>query len=135
MYNLIVILGYRLKNNKITKKLENRLKEGLSLYHKFGKKRYSILVSGGKVRDNKNTTVTESSVMKKWLIDQGVPKKRIYTESRSQNTEQNIRYANNFMERNNVKNYIIVSCPEHLTRVKKYLKNEKNNRDKIIKQQ
>ena len=38
MYNLIVILGYRLKNNKITKKLENRLKEGLSLYHKFGKK-------------------------------------------------------------------------------------------------
>ena len=27
MYNLIVILGYRLKNNKITKKLENRLKK------------------------------------------------------------------------------------------------------------
>jgi len=125
MYNLIIILGYRLKNNKITKKLENRLKEGLSLYHKFAKQRYSILVSGGKVRDNKNTTVTESSVMKKWLIDHGVPKERIYTESRSQNTEQNIRYANNFMERNNVKNYIIVSCHNHLIRIKKYIKNEK----------
>lgn len=121
MYNLIVILGYRLKNNKIAKKLENRLKKGLSLYQKFAKSRYSILVSGGRVRDNKSTTVTESSVMKKWLIDQGVPKNKIYTESRSQNTEQNIRYVNNFIERNNIKNYIIVSCPNHLIRVKKYL--------------
>ena len=59
--------------------------------------------------------------MKKWLIDHGVPANKIYTESRSQNTEQNIRYASNFMKRHQVKKYVIVSCPEHLRRVKKII--------------
>ncbi len=59
-----------------------RLKKAFEIWKKFGGR---IYVSGGE----QNEKVSEASVMKKTLIEWGVPKNDIITEDRSKSTKEN----------------------------------------------
>jgi len=91
---------------KISYILEERLK----------KPKYNIIVSGGKLDKNK---ITEASVMKKYLIKNGIPKDKIISESRSKDTDENIRFSYNIIVKHKVKNIIIISSKSHYPKIKK----------------
>ena len=115
MKNIIIVLGNKLINNKISYILEERLKETLCIYKKT---KYNIIVSGGKLDKN---IVTEASVMKTYLIKNGIPKDKIISESRSKNTDENIRFSYNIIVKHKVKNIIIISSKSHYPKIMKYV--------------
>ena len=118
MKNIIIVLGHKLNNNKMSNILKERLKKTLKEYNKT---KFNIIVSGGKIDNN---TVTEASVMKKWLVKNGVPKNKIISEPRSKDTEQNVKYCNNIIKKLNIKYCTIISSKYHIKKIKFFAKNK-----------
>ena len=76
-YNLLVVLGHKLApNNKMHEILVKRLNKAVVFYRDYSIN--NIIVSGGIVGNK--TTCSEAYMMKKYLIENGVPKHVIYTE-------------------------------------------------------
>ena len=118
---VFIVLVHKLnKNNKISKRLKNRLDKFIEEYDN---KSYVIL-SGGK----NNSKVSEASKMYEYLLKKSIHTHRLLLEEKSTDTHENIKYSfelllNNFRE----KNYelIIISDENHLIKVEKLLKEPK----------
>lgn len=130
--NLIVILGEKLpKNGYVSKILQNRLDKAFQLYQNS-----LIIVSGGHVQ--KECIHTEAYVMKKYLIDKyQIPRDRIITETKSQNTIENAKYILKIIKQKNIlfDKMIVVSSFFHLKRVShifKYFYHKYINENKIL---
>ncbi len=92
--DFIIILGCALKNDGTpTPLLQSRIDRALKLYREQKKKtgkELTFVTSGGQGLDE---IVSESSSMKKYLTEQGIPENQIIEENRSVNTLENMRFS------------------------------------------
>ena len=117
MNNVFVILGNKLKkNSKISNILKSRLDKGIQKY----KKDDIIIVCGGNTSNEKHT---ESYVMKKYLINKGIPEKKILKESKSITTKENIFFLAKIIFKEKISEFSIISSKTHIPRVKKIVNN------------
>ncbi len=117
-YNAIVVLGgYLVYGNQLTKALTKRLNLAINLYNKQ-KIKPKIIVSGGKVRQE---TITEAEAMEKYLITHNIPPKNIIKEDKSKNTLENFKFSNEKLKELKInKNIAFVSNNFHILRAKIY---------------
>ena len=123
---IIIVLGNKLlSTGKITKILKKRLDKAIELY----KENDIFLLSGGNYANiyYKNVKIyhTESFEMKKYILNK-LPNANILCESRSLNTEENIKYCYQILKNADC-NILLISCKEHLTKVKNII--NKMNKD------
>jgi len=72
-----------------------------------------IIVSGGKVYIN---TQAEAQIVKRFLVDLGVPVARIIVEDQSRDTFENAIYSNRICKKNNYRTPILVTSAYHMKR-------------------
>ena len=88
----VLVLGARiLDENTPCKVLENRLISAIIYLQKFENSK--VIVSGGTGIDE---PISEGYVMKKYLINHGIDKHRIFVEDLSKNTFENLKIQNKF---------------------------------------
>ena len=71
-----------------------------------------IIVSGGVQKSG----VTESYLMKKWLIEKGIDANRIIPEDKSKDTVDNALNSVEILKVNNAKNIILITSASHIRR-------------------
>ncbi len=106
-----IVLGAAAWNEKPSPVFEERIRHGIWLY----KNGYvdKLIFTGGK---GKNSDYSESSVAKKYALENSVPSKDILIEEKSTITQENILYASEIVKENNFSKVIIVSDPLHMKR-------------------
>ena len=115
-YDCIVVLGASIKNNRPSKMLEERLKMAIELYeNKISSK---ILVSGDHIDDDYD----EVSVMKNYLIENGIPSEDIFMDHLGISTYDSILRTKLIYKANKV---LIVTQKYHLYRAL-YIANDIN---------
>lgn len=114
---ILIILGFKLNDDGgMNIILKNRLDKSVKLYCITN---YDlIIVSGGNVGRNKK--LTESSVMKKYLVEKHlIDSKIIIEENNSSDTNENAIETFKIIKKlENVKNITIITSEFHLKRVK-----------------
>lgn len=121
---VIIILGYRLTDGMINEILESRLELGLSLYLDSVKREHNsvIVVSGtttGTSTQAPSKMPSEASVMRRWLVEQGVLEECIYEEDKALDTIQNAVFSLKLIEELSLTSKAtlrIVSSDFHITR-------------------
>ncbi|WP_170031998.1 YdcF family protein [Alteribacillus bidgolensis] len=72
-----------------------------------------LIFTSGK---EENMKEAESEVARKYALENGAKREDIFIETKSHITEENIRYAKDIMQQNNIDNATIVSEPLHMKR-------------------
>lgn len=112
----VVVLGCRVRGVRPGKMLTRRLETACSLLQK--NPALLCVVSGGQGPDE---GCTEASAMKAWLTAHGVAAHRVYTEEKSVNTEQNLRYTAKLIGRTGLsKRVLLVTDGFHMYRSGRY---------------
>ncbi len=106
-YNCILVLGAGIRNNEPSPMLEDRLKTAIKLYQKGISKK--ILVSG----DHEFESHDEVNIMKKYLVDAGIPSSDVFMDHAGLSTYDSIYRAKHIFGANKV---IIVTQKYHLFR-------------------
>lgn len=106
-YDCIIILGAGVRNNQPSPMLEDRLLTGKELYNKKISKK--ILVSG----DHSKIDYNEVTVMKNYLIKNGIPSDKIFMDHSGLSTYDSIYRAKKIYKAQKV---IIVTQEYHLYR-------------------
>lgn len=106
-----IILGAAVWEDKPSLVFEERIKHGISLY----KNGYvdKLIFTGGK---GENSANSESSVARRYAIENSVPETDIFIEEVSKITQENIMFASKIAEENNISTVLIVSDPLHMKR-------------------
>lgn len=75
------------------------------------------IVSGGK---GEGEPQSEGSAMKEYLVSRGIEESRIFTEEKSRNTAENIRYSKKLIQEQNLEDYAVVcvSSNTHIPRIR-----------------
>lgn len=114
----LIVLGCKIRENRPSRMLKKRLNKALVLLKKY--ENLNCIVSGGQGSDE---DYAESFIMKKYLIEHGINKDRIFEENKSTNTFTNLFQSNIILEKNSLnENVIIVSDSFHLFRAYLYSK-------------
>lgn len=108
----LIVLGYVSKNGRIHPLLKERLDEAYKRFQQYGHK--YIIVSGGAVGSRRS----EAELMKKYLVEKGVPAKRVLKEDKSRNTVQNLIFSKQLMEQYQLKSFMIITNLFHVRRTK-----------------
>lgn len=108
----IIVLGYVSKDGRIHPLLKERLDEAYKQFQQYGHK--YIIVSGGAVGSRRS----EAELMKKYLVEKGVPAKRVLKEDKSHNTVQNLIFSKQLMEQYQLKSFMIITNLFHVRRTK-----------------
>lgn len=107
----IVVLGYALADDGTPQPtLIERLKVALAEYKL--NPQAAIIVSGGMPHGG----VTESYIMKQWLIKNGVPAPQIYIEDQSKDTVMNAIYSLPIVNKLAAKQIVLISSASHMRR-------------------
>lgn len=96
----IIILGAGIKGDKPTRLLKSRLNKAILCYEKNPD--IIIVVSGGMGHQEK---FTEAYVMKKFLIENGIPQENILTEDKSTSTYENFIFSKSILDDTLKKDY------------------------------
>ena len=99
----VVVLGCKAHGSEPSWMLSDRLAKAYSIL--TANPDVKCVVTGGKGDDEQ---YTEAYVMKKYLMDRGIPEERIYTEELSENTEQNLLYTRSLIELNGLSENIVI---------------------------
>ncbi len=117
-YDAIIVLGCGLRNGKdMSGTLKYRLDKGIELYEL---KQVPIVVSGGQGFDE---LVTEASVMKAYLVENGVPESDIVEEDKSTSTEENFKFSKVMLDEMFTDDYSVVFTTNdfHVYRSSRYM--------------
>ena len=107
----IIVLGAKLIGDQPSTMLRLRLDEAILLYNQgFAQ---TIIVSGAQGLDE---IATEASIMRNYLVVQGIPPEKIYLEEKSYNTYQNLLNSKAIMREHGFRHAIIVSNASHIRR-------------------
>lgn len=88
----IVVLGAQVyADGQLSPQLELRMEAALAEYERLPR---LIITCGGR---GKNEPAPEGDLMRKWLLDKGVPENMVFSESTSTNTMQNLKNARRFL--------------------------------------
>lgn len=110
-YDVLICLGYVLKNNQMNDTLRYRLNlltEKAKLYPAA-----KIILCGGLSESN---TITEAELMEKYLLEKGIDSSKIIKEDSSATTIENIENARVFL--NNNDNILLISSSYHCLRAR-----------------
>jgi uncharacterized SAM-binding protein YcdF (DUF218 family) len=111
----IVILGHpALKDGSPSPILRERINKGIELYNK--KISSKIICTGAAVKNK----YIEAEIIKKELINAGIPSENIICETKARSTWENIKYTKDIMGKENFLKIVIVSSPAHVRRASIY---------------
>ena len=99
----LVILGCQVRNGAPSLMLQGRL-EAAYVYLKEHEA-VKAVVSGGKGEDE---TISEAQCMKDWLVGRGISPDRIFMEDRSVNTEENLRFSKEIIDKNHLPSAVTI---------------------------
>lgn len=112
--NTVIILGCRVKGDKPSLALIERCKAGARYLSK--NENAIAILSGGQGKDE---LISEADCMKALLINYGIDEGRLFVESKSTSTFENLAFSKRIIEKNNLdKRIAIVSSDYHLFRAK-----------------
>jgi uncharacterized SAM-binding protein YcdF (DUF218 family) len=109
--DVAIVLGAAVWGEQPSPGLRERLNQALTLYRR-GYAPY-LLVTGGLGEGKK---VDEATVMKRYLVEQGVPEERILLENQAHDTYENLQFSKQLMEQHDLRTALIVSHGYHLAR-------------------
>lgn len=110
-YDSLIVLGAQVKEDgTLSNQLRLRLEKTLEIYQQ---KEVIIITTGAR---GENEPVEEAVAMKEWLVQNGVPENMIYAESKSLNTLENIKFANQLLDQFGRHSPAIVTSDYHLPR-------------------
>lgn len=92
--NFIIVLGEKLVDNQLSLSLRNRLDRAFEIFEDANRTPI-IIVSGGQTDQSYSS---ESSVMKAYLVEGGIPAELIIEENQSLDTRENLRFSKNILE-------------------------------------
>jgi len=124
---IFLILGHKLEDDSsMNEVLVNRLDKALSFYELY--KPEKIIVTGGVT--NKNTSISESKMMKEYLVSKGIDSSIILEEDKALVTKDNIINIKEMLIQLNPSEVIMFTSNYHAARwynnpvrfFKKYLK-------------
>ncbi|SEF45889.1 YdcF family protein [Paenibacillus sp. UNC499MF] len=117
----VVILGSGLKGYELSLTLQQRLDAALP--YVSGKKDVSVVVSGGQ---GPGENVPEAVAMRDYLVKKGIAENRIFLESRSTSTSENLRFTKAVLKEKGVtdRKILIVTSDYHMYRAKLLAKRE-----------
>lgn len=120
--DFIITLGYVLNDNgTMSDVLIGRLEQTYkaALLNKDAK----IIVTGGVQK----TGITESYIMKNWLIEKGIETDRIIIEDKARDTVENSLYSADILKKYNAKKVILITSASHIRRGTALLQEAGNN--------
>ncbi|MDT8900591.1 YdcF family protein [Anaeroselena agilis] len=109
--DVMIVLGSRVFGTEPGPMLRLRLEEAVRLYRQGLAP--TIIVSGARGEDE---AVAEAFAMRDYLVKQGIPGERIFTEDGSYNTYQNLANSQAMMAARGYRRAIIVSNASHIHR-------------------
>lgn len=93
----LVLLGCQVKNGKPSRMLKSRLDAALDFLS--ANDNVNVVVSGGKGDDE---LISEAECMRNYLVEKGIASDRIFMEDKSTNTEENLSFSLEIIEKNNL---------------------------------
>ncbi|MEJ8547239.1 YdcF family protein [Brevibacillus borstelensis] len=109
--DVAIVLGAAVWGERPSPGLRERLDQALELYRQ-GYVPY-LLVTGGL---GEGKTSTEASVMRNYLVEQGVPEDRIFMEHQARDTYENLLFSKEIMQQHGLSQALVVSHDYHLAR-------------------
>ncbi|PYS71881.1 MAG: protein sanA-like protein [Acidobacteria bacterium] len=106
-----VVLGAAVWSNSVSPVFRERINHAIDLYRR-GKVR-KIIFTGGQGNANEPT---EASAARSHAVANGIPLQAILIEQKSHTTYENIVYAKQIADANNLKKVLLVSDPMHMRR-------------------
>lgn len=100
----LIVLGCQITGDRPAPILRNRLQAALTYLQAHPTA--SCIVTGGQGSDEAHT---EASVMKGWLIAQGIAPHRIYTEVRATNTCENLTFSAELLAENRLGSQVVIA--------------------------
>lgn len=107
----LIVLGHKLHNDLPNEVLKYRLRGALK--YADNNMNTKIVLSGGKTKGN---TISEASVMKEYLIKNGIDSRRIILEDKSTDTVENISNCKTYIDINS--KVVLLSSNYHIVRSK-----------------
>lgn len=104
----VIVLGARVYGDRVSRSMKDRLDAAIVYLNENPDS--VCIVSGGR---GDNETVTEASVMRRYLISCGIPEERIFVEDQSSDTEENLRYSKKILEENNLNRSIALATNDY----------------------
>lgn len=115
--DIAVILGNKVnEDGQLSERLEKRMERGLQLYQ--NKRVHKIVVSGGFGKEG----FFEGEKMKEYLLKNKVPENNIVVDNHGDNTEATVKNTLRLKDSLGFKSVIVVSQYFHVTRTKKFFK-------------
>ncbi len=106
-----IALGAAIQNDRPSPVFQARIDHAIALFQR--RQVQSIIFTGGQGEGDR---LSESQAAKNYAIDQGIPPDRIFTESISRTTRQNLLEAQKIIQAQNFSNCLLVSDPLHMKR-------------------
>lgn len=103
----VIVLGCQVKGEEPSEMLKGRLNAALELLS--DRSDAICIVSGGK---GKGEDISEAEAMRRYLSEKGISESRIFTESRSVNTRENMRLSAELLKERGIENGIVVVTNE-----------------------
>ena len=108
----VIVLGCKANNGYPSMMLAARLETATE--YLLENPQAVCIVTGGQGRDE---IEPEAETMERWLITKGIEKERIYKENKASDTEENIRFSKEIIEKEQLStNVIIISESYHVYR-------------------
>ena len=109
--DVAIILGAGTSNDEVSPVYRERINHGIWLYEN-GYVDFLILTGGV----GKGNNASDAYIAKQYAISKSVPEQVIFIEETSTITEENLQNAKVIMDKNSLKDAIIVSDPLHMKR-------------------
>lgn len=124
---VILVLGYALHDDgSMDDKLVKRLEIAQSVAQHYPNAK--IIVSGGVAQSG----VTESFLMRQWLIDKGVKSENIIVEDKSTDTVSNALNSMSIIKKMNAKQAVLVTSASHIRRATAVLEQAAANLNYVL---
>ena len=116
----VLVLGAAINGDRPSRMLADRLNTAVNYLEKNPDS--VCIVSGGQGSDEETT---EAQVMFDYLVEKGIAPSRIFQEDRSTNTEENIRFSREIIEREGLNPHVVIATQEfHQYRAQSLAKKE-----------
>ena len=104
----IIVLGCQVRGDKPSIALKNRTMLGVD-YLKNNPNTVAVLCGGQGSGEN----ISEAECMKRIMLEYGIDESRIFIEDKSTSTKENIMYAKDILDENNLGSDIVIATSEY----------------------
>ncbi|WP_235515394.1 YdcF family protein [Curtobacterium sp. Leaf183] len=110
--DVVVVLGSGLVRGEVSPLLRSRLDKGLEVWrHSTAQGRAAVMIpSGGQGSDEPRP---EGTAMAEYLVAQGVPESAVLPETRSRNTDENLRFSREVQQAAGVTGTVVVATSNY----------------------